>query len=192
MTFWSWPLPYINASLPFRATSSCKIFEKVATLVEWVIKHHTRRHHVSHYLDDSSLLGRSFNNTLTFIWEFTQILQELSLPLVEKKTIGPCVVLKYLGMLLDFFHQMGGIPKEKRKRLFGAGGRIDFIEAMAQLQWRRFRKLLVIWTSPAMPFWLVIHSWVHYTHCWWYHSHQDKWSSQDTTEEYRKKYMMIW
>ena len=93
---------------------------------EWVIKHHTRRHHMWHYPGDSSLLGRSFNNTLTFIWEFTQILQELSLPLVEKKTIGPCVVREYLGMLLDFFHQMVGIPKEKRKRLFGAGGRIDF------------------------------------------------------------------
>ena len=58
---------YINVSLPFGAASSCKIFEQVATLVEWIVKHHTGRWHMWHYLDDfhySDTLLKTHNRSM--------------------------------------------------------------------------------------------------------------------------------
>ena len=107
---------YINATVPFGAASSCKIFEQVVTLIEWIVKYHTDRRHMSHYLDDFPLLGQSFEDSLLFMEQFRMILDEIGLPLSERKTIGPCVVLEYLGMLLDFLNQRIGIPMEKRRR----------------------------------------------------------------------------
>ena len=45
--------------------------------------------------------------------EFQDILTQIGLPVAEKKMIGLCTVLEYLGMLVDFLNQMVGIPKDK-------------------------------------------------------------------------------
>ena len=105
---------YINSSLPFSAASSCLIFEKVATLVQWIVTNETKRTEISHYLDDFPLLGCSWSDTKIFITQFTHILQKIGLPIAQDKTIGPTDCLKYLGMLLDFKHQVLAIPEKKR------------------------------------------------------------------------------
>ena len=46
---------YINSSLPFGAASSCTIFKKVASALQWIVTNETRRTLVSHFLDDFPL-----------------------------------------------------------------------------------------------------------------------------------------
>ena len=107
---------YLNVSLPFRAASSCKIFEAVATLLEWIVRYHTVCEEMSHYLDDYSLLGRGYRDTEIFMDQFMDIMSEIGMPIAKNKTIGPCVILEFLGMLLDFYHQTLGIPDKKREK----------------------------------------------------------------------------
>ena len=106
---------YINTTVPFGAASSCKIFKQVAMLIEWIVKYHTDCQHMSHYLDDFPLLRHSYDDSLLFMEQFRMILDEIGLLLSERKMIGPCVILEYLGMLLDFLNQCMGIQMEKRK-----------------------------------------------------------------------------
>ena len=107
---------YLNVSLPFGTASSCQIFEKVATIVEWIVKYHTAIDEMSHYLDDFPLLGYSHSNTQQFMDIFINIVSKIGLLVVHHKTIGPCVILEFLGMLLDFFHQTLGITEKKRTK----------------------------------------------------------------------------
>ena len=48
---------YINTLLPFRATCSCLIFEKVPSLIAWIVRNEKRRKYMSHYLDKFPPLG---------------------------------------------------------------------------------------------------------------------------------------
>ena len=105
---------YISSSLPFGSASSCFIFEKVSTLVQWVVTNETARTELSHYLDDFPLLGRSIEDTRIFMNQFTHIVTRIGLPIAHDKTIGPTTCLEYLGMLLDFKEQVLGIPEKKR------------------------------------------------------------------------------
>ena len=115
---------YINTSLPFGAASSCKIFEAVATLLEWIVKYHAQRRGMSHYLDDFPLLGWSFSDAEVFKRQFIDIMEEIGMPIAHNKTIGPCVILEFLGMLLDFYNQTLGIPEQKRQKC------LQFVETL--------------------------------------------------------------
>ena len=75
---------YINTSVPFGAASSCLIFEKVASLIEWIVANETSRETPSHYLDDFLLLARSMIEAQKFLQEYhliaiTHVLQGLSI-----------------------------------------------------------------------------------------------------------------
>ena len=106
---------YINSSLPFGASSSCFIFEKVATLVEWIVKHKTKNKNLSHYLDDFPLLGKNWQETKILTDQFIKIVRKISLPIAENKTIGPTQFLIYLSLLLNFRDQVLAIPNEKKQ-----------------------------------------------------------------------------
>ena len=106
---------YINSSLPFGASSSCFIFEKVATLVEWIVKHETKNKKLSHYLDDFPLLEKNWQETKTLTDQFIKIVQKIGLPIAENKTIRPTQFLIYLGLLLNFRDQVLAIPNEKKQ-----------------------------------------------------------------------------
>ena len=105
---------YINSSLPFGAASSCAIFEKVATALQWIITNQTGRFLISHFLDDFPLLGVSFADVNCFIGEFYQIMKRIGIPVAKDKTLGPTRILEYLGLILNFFEQRLEIPEKKR------------------------------------------------------------------------------
>ena len=105
---------YINSSLPFGATSSCLIFEKVATALQWIVTHETGNSWISHFLDDFPLLGLSHQEVQQFIDEFCAIMQDIGMPVAEDKTLGPTQILEYLGLILNFAMQTVEIPDKKR------------------------------------------------------------------------------
>ena len=106
---------YVITSLPFGSASSCLIFERVATLLEWIVREETGRRHLAHYLDDFPLLGTSEEDVQNFIDDFTEIMGRIGMPVAEEKTLLPTQLLVYLGLLLDLLRQVLTIPDDKRE-----------------------------------------------------------------------------
>ena len=50
---------YINSSMAFSSASSCKIFEHIATVLQWIVTNQTAWKWISHYLDDFPMLGKT-------------------------------------------------------------------------------------------------------------------------------------
>ena len=50
---------YLNVMVPFGGASSCRIFERVASVLQWVVTNKTGWKWISHYLDDYSMLGKT-------------------------------------------------------------------------------------------------------------------------------------
>ena len=133
---------YINVCLPFRAASSCLIFEKVAMLLEWIVVNETRRRYISHYLDDFPLLSHSDEDAQAFLDAFLDIMEQIGMPIAENKTIGPTPFLVYLGMLLNFLDQVLAIPEKKRtKCLELIDGMIQAYRSHQQVQVKDVQKL---------------------------------------------------
>ena len=105
---------YINSSLPFGAASSCTIFEKVASALQWIVTNETTRMLILHFLDDFPLLGTSSDDMSLFITQFYRIMEQIGMPVVKEKTLGPTDLLEYLGLILNFVSQCLGIPEKKR------------------------------------------------------------------------------
>ena len=96
---------YINSSLPFRAASSCQIFEKVACTLQWIITDQTGCVYISHFLDDFPLLGISHEDVCLFIADFYAIMDKIGMPVAKEKILGPTDMLEYLGLILNFVAQ---------------------------------------------------------------------------------------
>ena len=104
---------YINCCLPFGAASSCFIFEKVATMLQWIVSNETGCFWISHFLDDFPLLHRSCESLLWFMNEFYRLMADIGMLVAVTKTLGPTPVLEYLGLTLNFLLQLITIPEKK-------------------------------------------------------------------------------
>ena len=105
---------YMNVCLPFGAGSSCAIFERIATIIEWIVKYHGKIPYLKHYLDDYIMLANSLSTLIHQMQKFTDIMVAIGMPLAEEKTLGPCPIIEFLGMVLNFFQQLLQIPKKKK------------------------------------------------------------------------------
>ena len=108
------PQYYINASLPFGAASSCLIFERVASALQWDVSNETGCKWISHFLDDFPMLEKSYPNLTFFMHEFYRLMEEIGLPIAKAKTLGLTQVLEYLGLILNFQKQTVQVPEKKR------------------------------------------------------------------------------
>ena len=107
---------YINCCLPFGASSSCLLFEKVASAVQWIVQNETNCKWISHFLDDFPMLERGRKRLKQLMLRFTCIVEEIGLPIAHDKTLGPTSDLEYLGLVLDFRNQRIIIPDKKRQK----------------------------------------------------------------------------
>ena len=102
---------YINSSVAFGSASSCLVFERVSTILQWVVQHETSAEWLSHFLDDYILLERCTAQLEQLMTSFRQIFKEVGMPLAEEKTLGPTNVIEYLGLVLNL--QLIMIPENK-------------------------------------------------------------------------------
>ena len=107
---------YINSSVPFGSASSCLIFERVATVLQWIVTNETAWKWISHYLDDFSMLAKKREQLLIQIDKYKALMKHIGMPIAENKTLGPTQFLEYLGLLLDLLNQTLQVPEEKRKK----------------------------------------------------------------------------
>ena len=107
---------HINSSIPFGAASSCAIFEKVTSALQWIVSNETRCFWTLHFLDDFPLVEKSCDELQDFMSKFTAIMTHIGMPVVVEKTLGPTQELTYLGLLINFPRQVIGIPQDKRQK----------------------------------------------------------------------------
>ena len=97
---------YVNVCLPFGAGSSCAIFERIATIIEWIVKYHGKIPYLKHYLNDYIMLANSLMVLAQQMQKFTDIMVAIGMPLAEEKTLGPGPIIEFLGMVLNFLQQL--------------------------------------------------------------------------------------
>ena len=104
---------YINACLPFGASSSCFIFEKVAGALQWIVTNETGCSWLSHFLDDFPLLHKTCFSLQKFVNSFYRIIEDIGMPIAIEKTLRPTQILEYLSLILDFVKQLVGTLQKK-------------------------------------------------------------------------------
>ncbi|MEW8547291.1 MAG: reverse transcriptase domain-containing protein [Candidatus Thiodiazotropha sp.] len=105
---------YVEKSLPFGCSISCRTFERFATFLEFAVKRRIDSDaRLLHYLDDYLGGHKSYAGCQELMLTFQACLHELSVPLAEEKTEGPTEVLCFLGLELDSVNMVVRIPGEK-------------------------------------------------------------------------------
>ena len=105
---------YLNSSVPFGASSSCKIFERVATVLQWIVTSETGWRWISHYLDDFPMLAKTREGLLEQIEKYKALMKRIGMPIAEEKMLRPTQFLEYLGLLLNLLDLTLQIPDDKR------------------------------------------------------------------------------
>ena len=108
---------YIDTCLPFSLRSAPKLFNLLADLLEWILKH-LGITFLLHYLNDlftidSPDTSECHRNLQLLI----EVCRMLGIPLAIEKVEGPLTVLEFLGILLDTIRMEARLPEEKIVRI---------------------------------------------------------------------------
>ena len=104
---------YINLSMAFGARSSCKIFEDFACAIQWILEQRTRSTDISHYLDDFIMVHALKATCKYYMTTMQKLCEHIGFPLSDSKTEGPCQIITFLGVTINFLKQVVTIPAEK-------------------------------------------------------------------------------
>jgi hypothetical protein len=106
---------YYDMCLPMGAKSSCAIFEKFSTFLNWCLRRAEDSSSDSdHYLDDFIVMGRA--NTTACQRKLNQLVNvcsDLGVPLAHDKFEGPATSICFLGLELDSLSLEVRVPPEK-------------------------------------------------------------------------------
>ena len=105
-----------DCRLPMGARSSCAIFERFASSLQYILENHYRVRHVIKMLDDFLFIGASEEECYHGLASFQHLCSSLNLPLAEEKTVYPSRQVVFLGIFLDAEAQLASIPYEKTSK----------------------------------------------------------------------------
>ena len=105
---------FVDLALPFGLRSAPYLFNSVADMVEWILKHSHQVQDLMHYLDDFITAGPP-NSPLCaqYLSIAKQVCHTLGLPLHPLKCVGPSSVMVVLGIELDSVEQIARLPSDK-------------------------------------------------------------------------------
>ena len=107
---------YYDRCLPMGCSSSCAIFEKLSTALEWIISQELHQVSVLHILDDFLFISPTFKGCQDALDKFIIICQEIGVPLAPDKTVGPAMCLDFAGITLDTVNMVASLPQDKVQR----------------------------------------------------------------------------
>ena len=94
------------------------LFEKFSSFLHRLEHWKSGFNTLDHYLDDFVFAGADCtNNCETLMGIFSEVSQELGIPLAENKTVGPITCITVLGLGIDTEHMMYGRSPCTRGRL---------------------------------------------------------------------------
>lgn len=94
-------------------SSSCQIFEKLSTALQWVMLNKLEAGGMSHMLDDFFFIGppqsdKCKNDLMNFL-----ALCGINIPINEKKTFWPVTCITIYGIEVDSIDMMSRLPPDK-------------------------------------------------------------------------------
>ncbi|CAC5420125.1 unnamed protein product [Mytilus coruscus] len=109
---------YVDKSLPFGCSIGCALFEKFSTFLHWLVVSSAGKHSVKQNLDDFIFGGSAtLDDCLVLMNTFTELCNELGVPIAEDKTIHPTTRLTFLGLEIDTVDMVVRIPVAKLIKL---------------------------------------------------------------------------
>ena len=99
--------------MAFGARSSCKIFEDFACAIQWILEQRTRSSDISHYLDNFIMVHTLKATCKYYMTTMQKLCEHIGVPLSDSKTEGPCQIITFLGLTINFLKQVVTIPAEK-------------------------------------------------------------------------------
>ena len=96
----------------FGIASSCKIFEEVATTLDWAVTNLTKED-ISHYLDDFFFYHASRETCLKLLKTFQSVSDYINFPISHEKTFFPAQILDFLGIEIDTVNMVLRVPPKK-------------------------------------------------------------------------------
>ena len=106
---------FVDKALPFGCSSSCAIFEKFSTFLEWGARTTAASQNLMHYLDDFCGAGRSDIDARALMDKTLSFFQQLGVPVAPDKVEGPTTCLKFLGLIVDTERMEIRVPEDKLK-----------------------------------------------------------------------------
>ena len=97
---------YFDRCLAMGLKSSCAIFEKFSTSLEWLAVHHLKVSAVLHILDDFLFIVHSHDKCKADLCNFLSMCDFLGVPIAHEKTLGPHTTLQFAGIELDSVRQL--------------------------------------------------------------------------------------
>ena len=107
---------YHDLRLPMGARSSCAIFERIASALEFILRDTYKVKHIFKMLDDFLFIAPSKEECAHGLWAFEDLCHKLNLPLAEEKTVSPAREVVFLGIHLDTAQKQASVPVEKAQR----------------------------------------------------------------------------
>ncbi len=108
---------HVDTALPFGLRSATKIFETVASALEWIFRQEGVMS-IRHYLNDFIMVGppgsRECQRNLDTI---LATCRELGVPVAYHKTVSPATRLKWLGIVIDSKALELSLPQDKLENL---------------------------------------------------------------------------
>ena len=93
--------------------SSCAIFDKFSSSLEWLAMQHLHASAVLHILDDFFFIAPSRAKCSEDLYMFLDMCNFLGVPIAQDKTVGPNTTLQFAGIELDSVRQEARLPLDK-------------------------------------------------------------------------------
>ena len=109
---------FVDLALPFGLRSAPGIFDSLADLFEWTLRHNYHVPNILHYLDDFFTLGPAdsmvCSNSLNAI---QQASLDIGISLAPEKCEGPTTCITFLGIELNSIYMTARLPNDKLAEL---------------------------------------------------------------------------
>ena len=112
---------FVDKCLPFGASISCALFQKVSDALKWLTEYKIRqKRHLTNYLDDFLFLAACAQICNHYISQFLKICKTINCTIADDKTEWGTTRIVFLGVLLDGHFTLLVIPEEKRTKALNA------------------------------------------------------------------------
>lgn len=110
---------YIDLNLPQGASSSCAIFEKFSTAIEWIAKQKLKIPFIIHILDDYLIIAKTKGECKKQLKRFIKFCGLMGVPVAFEKTIGPQQIIEFVGIELNSVKMHARLPDSKITKCIG-------------------------------------------------------------------------
>ena len=77
---------YYDKCLAMGCSSSCQIFERLSSALQWIAAHKLDIQYISHVLDDFIILNNAYDSCKAQLQQFLHMCADIGVPMAEEKT----------------------------------------------------------------------------------------------------------